>query len=73
MYIYVLPLLYSNLKVKHLYFSHLMHNLSIYNLFLELNLIVDSKNLNKILFKFSKNIFFIKTFLFYYKIFLLIK
>ena len=60
MYIYVLPLIYSNLKVKQLYFSNLMNNICIYNLFLELNSLFDLNYLKKILIKLSKNIFFIK-------------
>ena len=73
MYIYVLPLIYSNLKVKQLYFSNLMNNICIYNLFLELNSLFDLNYLKKILIKLSKNILFIKLILNYKKMLILIK
>jgi len=73
MYIYILPLLYSSLKVKQLFFFNLNNNLCIYNLFLELNSFIDLTIIKKILIKYFKNIFFIRYSLMYQKMIFLIK
>jgi hypothetical protein len=54
MYIYIIPLLFSTLKVKNLFFSFLMENLYISNLFLETYYFLNDKFLHKHILKILK-------------------
>jgi hypothetical protein len=62
MYIYIIPLLFSTLKVKQLFFSFLMTNLSISNLFLEVNYFLNDKNLKNNFYHSFKFTYLIKYF-----------
>ena len=62
MYIYIIPLLFSTLKVKQLFFSYLMDNLSISNLFLEVYFFFYHKNFQQSFYKSLKFTFIIKYF-----------
>jgi len=73
MYLYIIPLLYSTLKVKELFFSSLMDDFSLFNLFLEICFFLDNKPFQKALFRYFKFVFIIKHFLNLYNILKLIK
>jgi hypothetical protein len=73
MYIYIIPLLYSTLKVKRLFFDYLIENLCISNLFLEVYFYIYNKNIYFCINKFLKNTFFLKEFHNYIYIWKLIK
>lgn len=62
MYIYIIPLLFSTLKVKQLFFSFLMDNLYISNLFLEVYYFLNNKNFQTHIYKSLKSTFIIKYF-----------
>ena len=62
MYIYIIPLLFSTLKVKQLFFSYLMDNIYISNLFLEVYYFLNNKNFQNNFYKSLKFSFIIKYF-----------
>lgn len=62
MYVYIIPLLFSTLKVKQLFFVDLMNNISISNLFLDIYFFLNNKNIQKSFYKNLKSTFIIKYF-----------
>jgi hypothetical protein len=60
MYIYIIPLLFSTLKVKSLFFYQLIKDVYLFNLFLEINYLLNYKNFSDIIYKGLKFSFVIK-------------
>jgi|HubBroStandDraft_3_1064219.scaffolds.fasta_scaffold60114_4 hypothetical protein len=62
MYIYIIPLLFSTLKVKTLFFYRLINDVYLFNLFLEINYFLNYKNFSEMIYKGLKFSFVIKFF-----------